>query len=123
MANTHLHSQERPRDSIFTAAAWLICATAAIGAVTSAYAWSALCQDGTFDRCPNGTPSFELVFQFVLATGGFATTVVMWFLVKHRRYHLAGVALAIAVALFGSWAVFLDAATHGWDNLKLLWLG
>jgi hypothetical protein len=73
----HPHSRE-----IFaSAAAWLICAAATIATITGAYAWSALCQDGTFDRCPNGNP------------------------------------------LFASWALFLDAATHGWNDLKLLWLG
>jgi hypothetical protein len=34
-----------------------------------------------------------------------------------------GTTLAFAVLVFAAWAVFLDAATHGWDNLKLLWLG
>jgi hypothetical protein len=47
----------------------------------------------------------------------------MRFLVRRRRYRFAGVALVIAVLLFTSWALFLDAATHGWNDLKLLWLG
>jgi uncharacterized membrane protein YoaK (UPF0700 family) len=81
------------------------------------------CQDGTFDRCLNGRPSFELVFQFVLAVAGFAVTLVLRLFVKRRAYGRAGSALAVAVLLFAAWALFLDAATHGWDDLKLLWLG
>jgi hypothetical protein len=111
------------RETFASAAAWLICAAATIATITGAYAWSALCQDGTFDRCPNGNPSFELVFQLVLAGAGLASTLVMRFLVRRRRYRFAGVALVIAVLLFASWALFLDAATHGWNDLKLLWLG
>jgi hypothetical protein len=99
----HPHS----RETFASAAAWLICAAATIATITGAYAWSALCQDGTFDRCPNGNPSFELVFQLVLAGAGLASTLVMRFLVRRRRYHFAGVALVIAVLLFASWGAVL----------------
>jgi hypothetical protein len=40
-----------------------------------------------------------------------------------HRYPLAGAMLALAVLLLAARALFLDAATHGWDDLKLLWLG
>jgi hypothetical protein len=40
-----------------------------------------------------------------------------------RRYALAGAAPIAALLTFAAWALFLDAATHGWDNLKLPWLG
>jgi hypothetical protein len=41
---------------------------------------------------------------------------------KRRSNVLTGLALLVALLLFAGWAVFLDAATHGWDDLKLLWL-
>jgi hypothetical protein len=101
----------------------LLCALAALAPLTAAYAWSSLCSDGTFERCLNGTPSFELVFQAVLASAGFCASLVVRLLVKRHSYGLAGTTLAVAIVLFAGWAVFLDAATHGWDDLKLLWLG
>jgi len=100
-----------------------LCVAAGVATLTGAYAWSALCRDGTFDRCMNGNPRFELVFQVVLAVVGFVVTLVMYQFVRRRSYPLAGAALAVAVLLFAAWALFLDAATHGWDDLTLLWLG
>ena len=67
--------------------------------------------------------SFELDFQLALAAAGFAATLVMRMFVKRGSYRLAGAMLVVALLLFAAWAVFLDAATHGWDDLKLLWLG
>jgi hypothetical protein len=111
-------------DFVVTGFAWLSCVAAGFAAVVVAPGnWMSLCQDGTFERCLNGHPSFELVFQVALAAAGFAATLVMWRFVRRRRYAWAGAALAAALLLFAGWAVFLDAATHGWDDLKLLWLG
>jgi hypothetical protein len=102
----------------------LLCVAAGFAALFVAPGtWIYACQDGTFERCLNGHPSFELVFQVVLAAAGFAGTLVMWRFVRRRQYAWAGVALAGALLFFAGWAVFLDAATHGWDDLKLLWLG
>jgi ABC-type Fe3+-siderophore transport system permease subunit len=67
--------------------------------------------------------STELDLQVVLAGAGLAATLVVWMFVKRRSYGLAGAAFVVALLLFAAWAVFLDAATHGWGNLKLLWLG
>jgi hypothetical protein len=61
--------------------------------------------------------------QLPLAAAGVVATLVMWRVVRRRRYGWAGVALAVALVLFAGWAVFLDAAVHGWDDLKLLWPG
>jgi len=70
----------------------------------------------------NGRPSFELVFQLALAATAFAATLITWMLVRRRSYAAAGAMLALAILLCAGWALFLDAATHGWDDLKLLWL-
>jgi hypothetical protein len=118
-----VHRGESPRHAVISVAAGLLCGAAGLAVATAAYAWSALCRDGTFERCLDGYPSFDLVFQVVLAAAGLAATLVMRSFVKHRHYRLAAAALAVAVLLFATWAVFLDAATHGWDDLKLLWLG
>jgi hypothetical protein len=102
----------------------LLCVAAGFaGLVVAPGNWLYLCQDGTFERCLNGHPSFELVFQAVLAAAGFAATLVLRLFVNRRSYALAGISLFAAVLLFAAWALFLDAATHGWDDLKLLWLG
>jgi hypothetical protein len=37
-----------------------------------------------------------------------------------RKKWLAGLALAVGVPLYLAWAVLLDAAVHGWDDLKLI---
>ena len=108
---------------LVTIVAGALCAAAGMGVIVAVVAWSSLCSEGTFERCMNGDPSFELVFQFVLACAGLAVTVVMWVLARRGSYRPATAMFVIAVVVFGAWAVFLDAATHGWDDLKLLWLG
>ena len=37
-----------------------------------------------------------------------------------RKRWLAALALAVGVPLYRAWAVLLDAATHGWDDLTLV---
>jgi hypothetical protein len=103
--------------------AWFLSVGAGGGVLLAWLSWIALCEDGTFARCPNGHPVFELWFQVLLAAAGFGATILTWALVKRQSYRLAAAALVIAVLLLAAWAVVLDAATHGWDNLKLLWLG
>jgi hypothetical protein len=100
--------------------AGVLCWAAGFGLLVAIGSWSALCLDGTFDRCLNGSPSFELVFQAVLAGAGFAATIVMWLLVRSRpSYRPSVIAAVIAVVLFAAWAIVLDAATHGWDDLQV----
>jgi hypothetical protein len=105
-------------------AAGLLCWAAVLALLLALIVWQGFCESGTFERCANGKPSFELVFQAVLAGAGFAGSLVTWLLVRSRSsYAPAGAAFATTVLLFAGWAIFLDAATHGWDDLKLLWLG
>lgn len=64
-----------------------------------------------------GKSSFELVVQLVVAVAGCACTFVVPYFVKRRAYRSARVAFAVTVLLLAAWVVFLDAATHGWDDL------
>jgi hypothetical protein len=123
MPNRPSHDALNSRHAVISAALVVLCFAAGFAAVTGLYAWSALCEEGTFDRCSNGHPSFEVVFQAVLAVAGFLAMLAARAFLKRRSNALAGLALLVALLLFAGWAVFLDAATHGWDDLKLLWLG
>jgi hypothetical protein len=58
--------------------------------------------------------------QFKLAILGLipASVLVLAALLGKRR--LAVAAVVVAVPLYLVWALLLDAAVHGWDDLKLL---
>jgi hypothetical protein len=75
--------------------------------------------------CENeGTPACDrqdLAFgQFVLAVIGLVPAFVLVVAVAVQKKWLAALALAVGVPLYFAWAVLLDAAVHGWDDLKLL---
>jgi hypothetical protein len=91
-------------------------------AVAVLHLWG-LCVDGNFERCMNGKPNFDLVFQLVPAAAGLGAAFAVRLLVNRSSYLLAGGGFAIALLVLAAWALFLDAATHGWDDLRLLWLG
>jgi hypothetical protein len=98
----------------------LLCLAAGFATFVAVGSWWGVCREGTFERCFNGHPSFELVFQAVLAALGFALTLLMLRFTKRGSYRLAGAALVLGLLSFAAWALFLDAATHGWDGLKLV---
>jgi hypothetical protein len=98
----------------------LLCVAAGFATLIALVAWSAGSRD---DRCIGDCASFELAFQFVLAATGLAVTVAMAMLAARRSYRAAAMAFVVGLAIFAAWAVFSDAATHGWDDLRLLWLG
>jgi hypothetical protein len=57
--------------------------------------------------------------QFVVACSGIAPAVLLvWDTVRRSRRALLW--LAIGIAIYVAWALLLDAAIHGWDDLKLL---
>jgi hypothetical protein len=58
--------------------------------------------------------------QFILAVIGLVPALVLVVAAALRRKWLAAVTLGIGVPLYLAWAVLLDAAVHGWDDLKLL---
>ena len=75
--------------------------------------------------CENqGTPACarqDLAFgQFILAVIGLVPALVLLMAAALRKKRLAALALAAGVPLYLAWAVLLDAAVHGWDDLKLV---
>jgi hypothetical protein len=57
--------------------------------------------------------------QFVVAWIGIAPAILLvWDTVRRSRRALLW--LGIGIATYIAWALLLDAAIHGWDDLKLL---
>jgi hypothetical protein len=55
-----------------------------------------------------------------LAVVGLIPAVVLVVAAALGKRRLALLALAVGVPLYLGWAVLLDAAVHGWDDLKLV---
>jgi hypothetical protein len=75
--------------------------------------------------CENeGTPACDrqdLAFgQFVLAMIGLVPAFVLVVAVAVQKKWLATLALGVGLPLYFAWALLLDAAVHGWDDLKLI---
>jgi hypothetical protein len=57
--------------------------------------------------------------QFVVACIGIAPAILLvWDTVRRSRRALLWLAIRIGIHI--AWALLLDAALHGWDDLKLL---
>jgi hypothetical protein len=110
------------RHTLVLVVAWLLSCAASFAILVALGAIHGLCQEHQ-SGCLNGEPNLELVLQVPIAVLGFAAALMMWWLTKRRSYRAATAALLAAVLLYAIWAVLLDAGTHGWDDLKLLWLG
>jgi hypothetical protein len=95
------------------AVAVMLCVVAGMAVVVAFSGVMAACQEGVFEHCQDGRPSFELVIQLVFAVAGFAATIVTSVFAHRRSYVPAGALLVVAAFLFAGWAVFLYAATHG----------
>jgi hypothetical protein len=108
-----------PRHTRASIGSVLLCIGGGIALLIGALSLSELCRDGTFDRCRDGSPSFELVVQAVLAAAGFAATFAVRHFVNRRAYAPARAALAVTILLLAAWLVLVDAATHGWDDLQV----
>jgi hypothetical protein len=75
--------------------------------------------------CENqGTPACVrqdlALAQFEVALLGLVPAFVLVLAVVFGRRRLATAAAVVGVALYLVWAFLLDAAVHGWDDLKLL---
>jgi hypothetical protein len=75
--------------------------------------------------CENeGTPACarqNLAFgQYILAMIGLVPALVLVVAAAVRKKWLAALALTVGVPLYLAWAVLLDAAVHGWDDLTLV---
>jgi uncharacterized membrane protein len=58
--------------------------------------------------------------QFTLAIVGFIVSVVLVLAAIFGKRRLAMASVMLGIPLFLAWALLLDAAVHGWDDLKLL---
>ena len=122
MAKARLGERKSAAQADATAVAALLCIPAGIAALVGLGSWMGMCTEGNFDRCRDGDASFEVWFQAIVGVAGFAATLAMAYLFDRARTRLAVLALVVAVLLFATWWVFLDAAVHGWDGIELLGL-
>ena len=58
--------------------------------------------------------------QFILAMIGLVPALVLVVAAAFGRKRMAALALAVGVPLYLAWAFLMDAAVHGWDDLKLV---
>jgi hypothetical protein len=58
--------------------------------------------------------------QFILATIGLAPALVLVVAAALRRRRMVALALAVGGPVYLAWAILMDAAIHGWDDLKLV---
>jgi energy-coupling factor transporter transmembrane protein EcfT len=108
--------------------AWLIAtglliAGCSVAIAVGLLAWMALCEDGVHEECLNGDPSFATWFQALLAVLALLLGVLARVAVRRRKRIARALSFGFSLVALAAWAVFLDAATHGWDDLQLLWLG
>ena len=58
--------------------------------------------------------------QFTLAMIGLVPALVLVAAAAPGKKRMAAVALLVGVPLYLAWAFLMDAAIHGWDDLKLV---
>jgi hypothetical protein len=101
---------------------YLLVALALLGGAVFAFLvagvvdWLACENEGTL-ACTRQDLAFG---QFILALIGLVPALVLLVAAVLRKKRLAALALVVGVPLYLAWAVLLDAAVHGWDDLKLL---
>jgi hypothetical protein len=78
--------------------------------------WLACENEGT-EACGRQDLAFA---QFVLAIIGLVPALALVVAAALAKRRLAALALAVGVPLYLAWAVLMDAAVHGWDDLKLV---
>jgi hypothetical protein len=78
--------------------------------------WLACENEGT-EACARQDLAYA---QYIVAIVGLVPAVALVLAVALKKRWLAALALAVGVPLYLAWAVLLDAAVHGWDDLKLL---
>lgn len=84
--------------------------------VAGAANWLACENEGT-RACARQDLAFG---QFILAMIGLVPALLLVVAVAVRKRWVATFALAVGVPLYLAWAVLLDAAVHGWDDLRLV---
>jgi hypothetical protein len=98
---------------------------AAVGALGAACVAVLAAAAADWLACENeGTPACArqdlASMQQTLAVVGLIPAVVLVVAAALGKRRLALLALAVGVPLYLGWAVLLDAAVHGWDDLKLV---
>lgn len=78
--------------------------------------WLACENEGT-EACGRQDLAFA---QLVLAIIGLVPALVLVVAAALRKRRIAALAMAIGVPVYLAWAVLMDAAVHGWDDLKLV---
>jgi hypothetical protein len=77
--------------------------------------WLACENEGT-EACSR--QSLADVVPMVAVAGLLPAILLVWDAWRGRRRAL--IWLAVGLAVYAFWAILLDAAVHGWDDLKLL---
>lgn len=99
----------------------VLAALAAFGAacfavlVASVADWLACENEGT-EACKRQDLASD---QQVVAIIGLVPAVVLVVAAALGKRRLAALALVVGVPLYLTWAILLDAAVHGWDDLRL----
>jgi hypothetical protein len=75
------------------------------------------CQNGGTPACARQELASA---QFTLAMVGLVPALVLVLAALLGKRRLAIAAVVVGVPLYLVWALLLDAAVHGWDDLKLL---
>jgi hypothetical protein len=84
--------------------------------VAGAVNWLACENEGT-PACARQNLAFG---QYILAMIGLAPALVLVVAAAVQKKCVAALALAVGLPLYLVWALLLDAAVHGWDDLRLL---
>jgi hypothetical protein len=87
-------------------------AVLAAGAVN----WLA-CENEGIPACSRQDLAFA---QLILAMIGLLPALILVIAAALRTKRLTALALAVGVPVYLAWAVLMDAAIHGWDDLKLV---
>ena len=58
--------------------------------------------------------------QFIVALVGLAPAFLLIVAAAFGKRRLALLALGVGLAVYFAWALMMDAAVHGWDDLKLV---
>ena len=100
----------------FLAALALVGAAAFAFLVAGVVNWLACENEGT-EACSRQDLASA---QFILAIVGLVPALVLVVAAALGKKRLALLALVVGVPLYLAWAFLMDAAIHGWDDLKLV---
>jgi hypothetical protein len=113
MTAMHAPGTKGPRQSHAAVGSVLLCITGGIALAVAMLHLDLGCREGTHASCPNGSPSFELVFQVVLAGVGLATAFAVRHFVNRHAYARARAASVVTILLLAIWLVLVDLLNDG----------